>query len=536
MTEKSQAPKASEAAYLELEERYRQLAEQSPDAIAIHQGGRMVFINPAGVQLLGADHPDAVLGKSVFDFVHPDLLPLARERARQVVGNRMLAEPLEERFIRLDGEVIDVQVTSMPITYGGTPAAQLMIRDITDRRQAEAQLQVSERRYQRIFESARVAILEVDFSAVKAELDSLVAAGVVDLHAYLHAHLEFVQRAMSLVRVVDANQAAVEMFRARDKAQLLSSVADIILPEAEPVFIEEFVALADGRSLFEAELGLQTLQGERIDVLLAMRFPTEVGQGEQTLVSLMDITDRKRAETAVAQALATAEDALRVRSEFLSVATHELRTPVTSVRAAAQLLQREILRARDQLPEQLVRMGEVVEQQTLKLARMVDQLLDFSRLDAGRLVLDRQPADLMPIVHEVAELGRTISDRHAVRVHGPKTLVLTLDSLRLEQGLINLVSNAVKFSPAGGLVTITVDDANPDMVEIAVVDEGLGVAEEHRERIFERFYQVETSERSKGLGLGLYITREIVELHGGRIWQEPAPGGGSRFVFTLPRG
>src|SRR5215212_596218 len=87
------------AAFLELEERYRQLAEQSPDAIAIHQGGHMVYLNPAGAQLLGADTPDAVLGMSVLDFVHPDMLPMARERARQVVGNRMLAEPIEERMV-----------------------------------------------------------------------------------------------------------------------------------------------------------------------------------------------------------------------------------------------------------------------------------------------------------------------------------------------------------------------------------------------------------------------------------------------------
>ncbi len=535
VTEQTRATQASDAAYLELEERYRQLAEQSPDAIAIHQGGRMVFINTAGVKLLGADRPEMVLGKSVFDFVHPDLLPLARERARQVVANRTPAGTVEERFVRLDGEMIDVQVTSMPITYGGKPAAQIMIRDITDRRQAEAQLRISERRYQRIFESAGVAIFEEDVSFVVAELDALAAAGVRDVRAYLEAHPDFVWRAVSLMRIIDVNQAAVEMFRARDKAHLLSSLAEILAPDSLPVLIEEFVALAEGRISFEAELALRTLEGNRIDVLLTMRLPAEPSQGDHTLVTLMDITDRKRAETAVAQALATAEDALRVRAEFLSVATHELRTPVTSLRAAAQFLNREFHRAGEQLPQQLARMADVVDRQTVKLARMVDQLLDFSRLEAGRLVLERQPTDLMAIVHGVAELGRTLSERHKVVVQGPKTLMLSIDPLRLEQALINLVSNAVKFSPAGGTVTVTVDDSRRDVVEIAVVDEGVGVPEGHRERIFERFYQVETSERSTGMGLGLYITREIVELHGGRIRQEPAVTGGSRFAFTLPR-
>jgi PAS domain S-box-containing protein len=532
----SETPRAglTDPAFAELEERYRQLAEFSADAIVISQGGRIVYANPTGALLIGANDPSDLLGKRVFEFVHPDLIAVAQERARRVVTGRTLAETIEERWVRLNGQVIDVEVMSMPIRFEGQPAAQIVIRDITLRKQAEAQLRESERRYRTIFETVGVAIWEKDFSAVKSALDALPWDEITDLRAYLHAHPEFVGRAMSLVRIVDVNPSGLAMVGAQDLRGLVASLPDIFLPESADMFIEELAVLAEGGSWLHGESALRTLQGDRLDVLITMRLPGAAFPEEYALVSLTDITDRKRAEAAVTQALATAEHALQVREEFLSVATHELRTPITSLRTAAQFVRRQFELAEATLPQGLLRMARVMDEQTEKLGRMVDQLLDLSRLEAGRLVLDRRRVDLMAIVHGVADLGRTLSSRHEMVVNGPPSLVLDADPLRIEQVLVNLVGNAVKFSPGSGAITITVSTPTSGIAEVAVTDAGIGVPEEHRERIFERFYQVEPSERATGMGLGLYISRQIVELHGGHIWMEAPNAGGACFVLSLP--
>jgi signal transduction histidine kinase len=278
---------------------------------------------------------------------------------------------------------------------------------------------------------------------------------------------------------------------------------------------------------------IRSVHGDPIDVLFTVRFPSAEDSGDAVLVSLVDITHRKGAELAVTQALATAEDALRVREEFLSVATHELRTPLTSLRMAAQYVRRRFEREPDGLPDWCFSLANMMDEQSRKLARMVDQLLDLSRLEGGRLVPERQQVDLMPIVREVAEIGRTFSKSHAVVVLGPDELYLDVDPLRIEQVLVNLVTNAVKFSPSGGDVTIGVDSL-ADSIQIRVTDQGIGIPDEYREHIFERYFQVERSERGTGLGLGLFVSQQIVELHGGRIWIETPPFGGTQVIVSLP--
>jgi PAS domain S-box-containing protein len=524
---------ASERAYLEIEERYRQLAELSSDAVLISQGGRIVYANPASAALLRIGSPSDILGRRVYEFVHPDFIDVARQRAQRVVSGRSLAETIETRWVRLDGQVVDVQVTAMPVTFDGQPAAQIVIRDITDRKQAEAQLRASERRYRTIFEAAGVAIWEVDFSEVKSALTKLPWTEIVELRTYLDAHPDVVASLLACVRVIAVNPAGLALVDAHDLRELVSALDTIFAPETTPSFIEDLVALIEGRTELTAETMIRSVHGDPIDVLFTVRFPSAEDSGDAVLVSLVDITHRKGAELAVTQALATAEDALRVREEFLSVATHELRTPLTSLRMAAQYVRRRFEREPDGLPDWCFSLANMMDEQSRKLARMVDQLLDLSRLEGGRLVPERQQVDLMPIVREVAEIGRTFSKSHAVVVLGPDELYLDVDPLRIEQVLVNLVTNAVKFSPSGGDVTIDVDSL-ADSIQIRVTDQGIGIPDEYREHIFERYFQVERSERGTGLGLGLFVSQQIVELHGGRIWIETPPFGGTQVIVSLP--
>uniref|UniRef100_B8HS57 histidine kinase n=1 Tax=Cyanothece sp. (strain PCC 7425 / ATCC 29141) TaxID=395961 RepID=B8HS57_CYAP4 len=171
--------------------------------------------------------------------------------------------------------------------------------DITDRKQAEAALAAQEQRYRYIFESVSVAIWEEDFSAVKAAINQLQGSGIEDFAQYLAEHPEFVRQMASSVRIHDVNQAALQMFGAKDKAELLSSLNQIFVPETEAAFIGELLAIAEGKTYFAAETVVQTLQGERLRVWFTITFPSASQPYDHVLVSLLDITQRKQVEAAL---------------------------------------------------------------------------------------------------------------------------------------------------------------------------------------------------------------------------------------------
>jgi signal transduction histidine kinase len=254
-----------------------------------------------------------------------------------------------------------------------------------------------------------------------------------------------------------------------------------------------------------------------------------------------EIAERKRAEERLRFALAAeraaveaAEAALRQREEFLSIAAHELKTPITTLSGQAQLLLRRIARGAEIEPERVARTLEVVKGESAKLALLVNRLLDISRLDAGKLTLERQTTDLALLVEQAVSGARARSSRHTFVIETPDSVEINADVLRLEQVLANLLDNAIKYSPDGGEITVSLRPAGPDAVEISVRDHGLGIPPEKRGQIFERFYQAHANGYRSGLGLGLYISREIVELHGGEIRVEFPADGGSRFSVRLP--
>jgi signal transduction histidine kinase len=236
-------------------------------------------------------------------------------------------------------------------------------------------------------------------------------------------------------------------------------------------------------------------------------------------------------------ARAAAEAAVREREEFLSVAAHELKTPITSLRGAAQLALRRLARGAAVDPQQMGRTLELVDRQANRLTHLVNHLLDVARIEAGKLILAPEPTDLGQLVADIVPLVPADAAYHPIEVRSPGTpIVAVVDSLRLEQVLLNLLTNAVKYSPEGGEIAVELTRPDPGTVRLAVRDHGLGVPPERREHLFERFYQAHGEGHLSGLGLGLYVSRQIVDLHGGTIAAEFPADGGTRIVVTLPAG
>jgi PAS domain S-box-containing protein len=215
----------------------------------------------------------------------------------------------------------------------------------------------------------------------------------------------------------------------------------------------------------------------------------------------------------------------RLQQEFLAMATHELRNPLTSIRANAQIMQRRAAYSD--------RAVDAILSQSIRLGRLVDDLLLASQIEADRLDLRLEETDLIPEVRMLAE--SLAPERATVEADdGSESMIVFADRERLGQVIANLITNAVKYSPEDSEIAVRLSSGH-DTVSIAVADRGVGIPPEAIPHLFDRFYRVAgTQLRTPGIGLGLYISRRIVEAHGGRITVESEPGKGSTFTVTLP--
>jgi signal transduction histidine kinase/GAF domain-containing protein len=250
------------------------------------------------------------------------------------------------------------------------------------------------------------------------------------------------------------------------------------------------------------------------------------GQPEPTaLLVLQDVTPLKEAE--------------RLKDAFIGIAAHELRNPMAALRGYAEMLLVQTSRGKGAaLSDWQQEAVEAIDQATTRLVDLTDDLLDVTRLQGGRLELRIEPADLIALVRRVtARAGMTAPERSIELTAGAEHVVAAIDVARIEQVVTNLINNALKYSPAGGAVRVTVtEEAATGVACLTVRDDGIGIPAEQQAHIFGRFVRADNAKREgiSGTGLGLYLCRELVERHGGRIWFESEEGKGSTFFVQLP--
>ena len=280
-----------------------------------------------------------------------------------------------------------------------------------------------------------------------------------------------------------------------------------------------------------------TTEDRRIGVLTvyALRPPVFVEDDLWLLELLADQTAvvlEARLLAADANNLRAREDAARLKEEFLSAAAHDLRTPLTVVLGQAELLERRL--ARD--PRAPVDSAGVARmaREARRLRDLVSELLDAKRLEQGGALIDPSPVDLRRLADTVRQRYHDQGLDLKVVVPGAP-LVCAVDTARIEQVIENLVGNALKYTSSGEMPELHMEAGEAE-ARISVVDHGIGIPEGERERVFERFYRASNvqSITDTGIGLGLYICRRLIEAHGGRIWVEPTPAGGSTFTVSLP--
>lgn len=249
---------------------------------------------------------------------------------------------------------------------------------------------------------------------------------------------------------------------------------------------------------------------------------------------LFDANGKLTGAVAVYQDISAIKTVARLKDEFFSMATHELRTPLTSITVSSGLLA-EIL---DVQGGRVASLAHLVDDNVERMRKLVDDLLDLSRLEHNRLTLYRRDFNLCAVIEHTTQEIAPLAERKGQQliVNGPEdSCEVNADASRIEQIILNLLSNAVKYTPEGGTISLTVQ-RNADETLVSVTDNGPGIPVNERELVFERFYRTarEASSATSGTGLGLPIAKMLVELHGGRIWVEEAGGGGSVFRFTIP--
>lgn len=329
-------------------------------------------------------------------------------------------------------------------------------------------------------------------------------------------------------RVIAENQAAVSLLgRSLGEEPTSTWPANLLLP--------------DGATPNRDDLPIATTirTGEVVSGMeLLVRAPT--GAEVPVLVSAAPVKDPggpTMAVVAVFREIAALKEASRLKDEFVSVVSHELRSPLTPIRGFVQLVARDLTREGGHEP-QVKRLNSIAGQVD-RMTRLVDDLLDVSRLKAGSIEIRHRRTDIIELVEEVVRDRDAANATHEiVLITEPQPVVGDWDSDRLYQVLDNLIGNAMKYSPAGGTITVRAgsDQATGDAL-VSVADQGPGISLQDRERIFSAFYRARDAAASQisGLGLGLYICQELVAAHGGRIEVADAPTQGAEFTVRLPR-
>jgi len=348
-------------------------------------------------------------------------------------------------------------------------------------------------------------------------------------------------------RLVLANRAAMAVWGAEwpvgqpMEAFLAQSGARLFAPDGQPLHGEQLATLRvlrTGEPVHHYQEIIQHTDGTRLPVLFNAVALDPESIADRTLATPGDAVAQPVALVAL-QDVSALKEAERLKDEFITIAAHELRTPMTAIKGYASLLRKYAVQESGAgLDELQLEAIDTIDQSTSRLAELTEDLLDVTRLQAGRLELRLELHDLVALVRRVAKRLQVTTRQHTLAVQEPGApIIVELDVKRFEQVLGNLLNNAIKYSPAGGVITISVriEQATGQAV-VSIHDHGIGIPRDQQAQLFNRFARADNARKAGigGTGLGLYLCRELVERQGGRIWFESDEGKGSTFHVALP--
>jgi PAS domain S-box-containing protein len=490
--------RGAEAALRASEEKYRLVVENAYEGIVVSQDGMLKYANPRALALTERTLEQA-MSTPFIEMVHPD------DRAR-VYGNylrRLRGEPVEPfyvfRAVSTSGQTRSLQISAVAIEWEGRPATLNFLTDVTEQVALQANLAQTLAEREAILETTAVGIMFIQNGRIKWINDAL-------------------ERSML----------------GWDDGETIGRTGEIAFDGHDEWarFLRECIPSLERSGTFAADWRVRRKDGSAWWCHMSAKAlkPADLGAG--TIWFFIDISPRMRAEEEVRRALSRERELSELKTRFVSLTSHEFRTPLATILSSVELIEDFGASLPDAERRELIR---IVKGAIARMTGMLDQVMLIGRAESDKLEFRPEPADPAALAQSIAReveqaLGRRGTVRFASRGAGGTRL---LDAKLLSHVLGNLLTNAIKYSPAGSSVDLDLE-ATPGALTFLVADRGIGIPPEDHARLFESFHRARNVGNVEGTGLGLTIVKQCIELHGGTVDFESAPGKGSTFIVCLP--
>jgi len=499
--------KIAEEALKESEERYRTLVETIQDGLSLFDlTGRFLFINRRKTEMLGYEDENELMQLTAFDMIHPDDREKNKEIFQELISHGAIKNK-QLRVLRKDGSWFWAEFYAN-IIYGpdGNPGYIMdTMRDLTERKKAEDELK-QER-----------ALLRKLIDNIPSLINIKNASG----------------------RYIINNMPHMKSVGVENQEDIRGKTPFDFFPreEAEVYVRDDFSVIHTGVAIIDKEESAVQKDTNATHWYLTSKIPLFDEQGKVThLITLShDITERKKIEQELIRAKEKAEENDRLKTAFLHNISHEIRTPMNAIVGFANLLEEPGL-TEDERREYI----NIINQNCKQLLAIISDIVEISNIEAGRVIINTIKIDAVALLRNVESQYRHLTDQSGItfRVNIPfkdENIYFISDESKVIQIISNLLNNAIKFTPPGGVVELGCEPGENEIM-FYVKDTGPGIEPQYHQKIFERFFQVERPEKNKpqGTGLGLSICKAYAELLGGRIGLHSEPGKGSEFFFTLP--
>jgi PAS domain S-box-containing protein len=505
----------SQAALQESEERFRLVVEYAPIGVAmVEASGNLVFANDYLSQMLEFNKEE-LWHKHPREFTHADDIARDVSLYQEVIDGHRNSYTLEKRYISKQGKTIWGELTVAVVRRKENATFTVaMVRDITDRYLSEQKLREVSDRLELALQAGNIGVWEWD-----------VTNDVLVWDDRMYELFDVPPSVQSL-----SYQTFISRVHPEDRPHVDAALEKAIA-NSEKFDCEFRIVLDDGTIRF--------IKGDSI-----VRYGENHNEPTKTIGINWDLSDRKRTEEQLRQTNRELERATRLKDEFLANMSHELRTPLNSILGMCEGLQEEIFGT---LTDKQRKSLTTIERSGKHLLDLINEILDLSKIESGKLELEFQEVSLFDICQSSLTFVRQMAYKKNIHLSQqvPENIgTITVDERRLRQILINLLTNAVKFTPNGGSVTLKATRQLPTnsdpcgYVFLSVVDTGIGIHPQNIDKLFQEFVQIDSNlnRRYGGTGLGLSLVRRLTELHGGTVTVDSEIGEGSRFTVRLPYG
>jgi len=519
------------------ENKHRSILEASLDAVFVTVGTEIKFANNEAANLLGLNNESELLGRDAVDFIHSDYQGLVSERAQQRQSGEEVSSMYEAVMLTRDGEKRDVEFHLSLIEWDGEQASLSITRDITEKNNYNRSLSALHEHALRLSLSDSIQ----DVAATSLDIISEIigceySTFVIREDDFLRPILAFGRPLLDIIIPINGNGISAKAARenrtiyakdVREDPDYIKSSMDSLSELAVPIAIDENVVaviILEGMTVDHFKMREVSL-AEILSQHISTTFERIENESERELLNQQVIEEKIKTEQE--------QELGRLKNQFISTATHELRTPVTSILGYLELVLSDAnLDISTVIREDL----NVVLRNAKRLVTLTNDLLDVQKITSGRFEIQLGQVDIVNTLNEVVEeLSPMFAEKQQVlQVKAPTELVVDADEIRISQLFINLLRNSNKFTPDEGTITVSVEP-DESQVMIKVKDTGIGMSEEDVEKLFEPFPGISHGLAVSSTGLGLAICKGIVEIHKGDIWAESGgPGKGSTFNLRIP--